>query len=119
MSDFIQPSCLPYFAVPWMCDRTNSNAVSPIGRHNACPSLVAAVKCTPPQTRLRLHSFSNSVNVLYGPRVMSVAGVTPGSITDDPAGAGNENPKESVPKYRRLACAYAAQKHDDPDGYSG
>src|SRR5688572_16866581 len=91
------PARRPYFAVPWMRDWMNSNAVSPIGRHSAYPSLEAEVRCTPPHARLRLHSFSNSVNVFHGPRVMSVAEVTPGSITDDPAGAGQENPNESVP----------------------
>src|SRR5262245_7986868 len=98
---------------------TNSNARSPIGLQSCCPDVRADRKWTPPQRRLDWQSSSNSVNVAQGPSVISVAGVTPGSITDEPAGTVTDQPNASEPRYRRLACECAAQKHADPDGYSG
>ena len=76
-------------------------------------------KVHPAHKRLDWQSSSNSVNVIHGPRVMSVAGVTPGSITEDPAGTVTDQPNASEPRYRRLAWECAAQKHAEPDGYSG
>ena len=51
--------------------------------------------------------------------VMSPAGVIPGSIREEPCGVGTIHPSESEPRKRRPACAWAAQKLAEPDGYSG
>ena len=59
------------------------------------------------------------MNVFHGPSVRFVAGVTPGSITDDPASTGTDQPNASDPRKRLLAWACAAQKQEEPDGYSG
>jgi hypothetical protein len=50
---------------------------------------------------------------------MSLAGVMPGSIREEPAVIGTDQFRTSEPRKRRLAWACAAQKHAEPDGYSG
>jgi hypothetical protein len=40
-------------------------------------------------------------------------------MREEPFGIGTVHPSESEPKKRRLACACAAQKLAEPDGYSG
>ena len=87
-------------------------------RPSVSPASMAERKCTPPQSLLRPQSRAKSVHVAH-PIVMSRAGVTPGSMRDEPFGADTVHPSESEPRKRRLACAWAAQKLDDPDGYSG
>ena len=70
-----------------------------------------------PQRRLSPQSRSKSLHVAQL-TVVSLAGVMPGSIRDDPYGKDPVQPSSSEPRKRRLACACAAQKAADPDGYS-
>ena len=73
------------------------------------PAEIDARKCTPPQSRLRPHWFSNSVQVCHV-STTSLAGVIPGSTFELPAGAVTENPSSSDPKNARRTCACTAQK---------
>src|SRR6266568_4746687 len=92
--------------------------MSPIGRHRSLLASTAAMKCVPPHTRAIAQSFAKSVNVFHLSRRL-LAGVMPGSMRDDPFLTRVVKPKSSDPVKRRWACAYAEQKHEEPDGYSG
>src|SRR4029453_5374617 len=94
-----------HLLVPFRCAWTNSYARSPMGLQMFCAAASDDRKCTPPQKRLSPQSVSNSVNVAYGPIMMPLAGVTPGSMTEEPRAAGTDHPKLSEPKKRRLAWA--------------
>src|SRR6266571_78247 len=92
--------------------------MSPIGRHISLLASTAEAKCTPPHCRAAPQSFAKSVNVFHlSSRFL--AGVMPGSMRDDPFLTSTVKPKSSDPVKRRWACAYAAQKHAEADGYSG
>src|SRR6184192_1110155 len=92
--------------------------MSPIGRHSSLPASMEDTKCTPPHTRAIAQSFAKSVNVFHL-STRFLAGVMPGSMRDEPFLTSTVKPKSSDPVKRRWACAYAEQKHAEPDGYSG
>src|SRR3982074_1581960 len=92
--------------------------MSPIGRHSSLLTSMADTKCVPPHTRAIAQSFAKSVNVFHR-SVRFLAGVMPGSMRDDPLWTRPEKPQTSEPGTRRWVCANAAQKHEEPDGYSG
>jgi hypothetical protein len=69
-----------------------------MGRPMPCPPSNEGMKCTPAQNRVSAHSSSKRVQVNHGPSAISCAGVTPGSIREEPYGMGTLHPKLSVSK---------------------
>ena len=82
----------------------------------AWPAGTASGKCTPPHTRDCPQSLSNSVHVAKL-RVVGLAGVTPGSLREDPVALSMAHPNSSLPSNRRDVSECAAQNDADAEGY--